>query len=1179
MLDPSYLRSIRDGILTGNIEANNNEALPDGLVGLYDQELFPPSMKWKERKETLQLFLVFALAQKEISADFAAQVLGDMWYNLSDENTSKEEKRLQRVNDLIQLHSKRFGSAGGGKYRLYHERFRVYILQKVSQQDITQFNNKFISLCETALETISEKDIPEKESYALEFISTHFFISAMQGEKECLNKEKAAALKQYAYDHRFWERQVKASKGFEWSKHMLNQMMSWASKLNEDDEVIECALNKVDLYHQEQNDAPRIVQLVADGDIETALERIEKFGGEDKEGVQRKFTLYMLCLMELTLLDSKDRDHAKNSIEKILTHFDEQIPNPFNWNNFFPSFIILQLAFRWSVMGLGYMKIIGRNKDWEYTWIQEKDFFNDQEFEVLMECASILSSPQSKCDSLMMIYAKMLYQDKLHFANTIQRLLLECANSISDISVKIHSILDVSRIIHENGKFNDSRLINKEATGIALKMENNLSKIKALCAISSEMSNQRLIKETSSLIEETIKCAYRINEIPTRFDAFIFIAYELNKRGNQTKALLLIDEAEKLVFVKYTSSSKEKFKLILDITKAWFDFKKNEKSTALLNELINESLKTANAIELRELIVELIRQNQFEKAKSIVAQMKPDEKRWAYVDVLRAMQYPKHVYELLSLENQLPISYDVYYEYASALIKCNLIEKASEQIRRIDSHIYKAMICKGLINKYLEINDFNRANIYLDEIKSIYNSTTYKLDISPILKILSESYFLLGDFENAIILNSEILLNLGLNHSLKDMNYILRFFCFENKNYEVEYSIILEQIVNNYFKKNQKLDSIEILIKNIKKLDSQTRMLVKLRSISKKPRVLEKIKSNLCKLGINIRGGSMKYPIALKMIDQNLFDDALGIEFEEYDGYRSKEKIRKIIDNKLVEKLCYQEIENDNIDYVLSQIDKITDTQNYINTFLKLFDLIDKRNKYEFFRVLIEKIIGNLNHFENKKNKSWVLASLSTAQYKKGNYIESSRLMIEAERTACSYDFFYLSIELAKQKKISDAMKMANNLDVDIWRDRTFISISIELLEHSFFNEAMEILELIEPQSRHIQNEINTITGIMDRKYGLFDALVKIESIDRKILKEKLKSTILDSADVTKINLKTLTYILKQPKQSIQNIKHFLILYFTNQLFFFNLPKEKLDHYIRTLKLQWAIDIKNQLPN
>jgi hypothetical protein len=89
-LDPSYLRSIRDGILSGNIEANNTEALPDGLVGLYDKELFPPTIKWKERKETLDFFLVFALAQKEISADFAAEILGDEWYKHADEITSKQ---------------------------------------------------------------------------------------------------------------------------------------------------------------------------------------------------------------------------------------------------------------------------------------------------------------------------------------------------------------------------------------------------------------------------------------------------------------------------------------------------------------------------------------------------------------------------------------------------------------------------------------------------------------------------------------------------------------------------------------------------------------------------------------------------------------------------------------------------------------------------------------------------------------------------------------------------------------------------------------------------------------------------------------------------------------------------------------------------------------------------------
>ncbi len=92
-LDPSYIRSIRDGIINGSVEANNQEALPDGLVGLYDQELFPPTMKWKERKETLNFFLVFAIAQKEITADFASTILGDEWFNLHNDDESKEEKR------------------------------------------------------------------------------------------------------------------------------------------------------------------------------------------------------------------------------------------------------------------------------------------------------------------------------------------------------------------------------------------------------------------------------------------------------------------------------------------------------------------------------------------------------------------------------------------------------------------------------------------------------------------------------------------------------------------------------------------------------------------------------------------------------------------------------------------------------------------------------------------------------------------------------------------------------------------------------------------------------------------------------------------------------------------------------------------------------------------------------
>jgi hypothetical protein len=44
-------------------------------------------------------------------------------------------------------------------------------------------------------------------------------------------------------------------------------------------------------------------------------------------------------------------------------------------------------------------------------------------------------------------------------------------------------------------------------------------------------------------------------------------------------------------------------------------------------------------------------------------------------------------------------------------------------------------------------------------------------------------------------------------------------------------------------------------------------------------------------------------------------------------------------------------------------------------------------------------------------------------------------------------------------------------------------------------------------------------------------------------------------------------------------LEHLMNMICLNQLFFSNLPQEKLDRYNRSLNLQWAIDIKNQLPN
>ena len=318
--DPTYLRSIYDGLILGSINKDNATALPIGLVGVYEEAL-PPASNVNERKKFLEFFGVWAILKKEVSVSFVLPLL-EGWTE-------------QEVFKYIGLYSKWFNAPVPGKFILYHERFRAFLLQKISHGQFIEINALIIKNAQDAIEAKHGEDW---EFYALEHLSTHLLIAAME-------TGDANDFKKQAYNSTLWNRQVEMSKGYEWSKGLLNDLLLWAYQYD-NKEVIDCALNKVDLYHMEQNDAPRIIELVAKNDIETALAGIEAFGGNDKEGLQRKFILYMLCLMELTLLESKDKAFRKEAIEKLLKHLDDNLPvdrNVLNWNDFFPSHLVFRL--------------------------------------------------------------------------------------------------------------------------------------------------------------------------------------------------------------------------------------------------------------------------------------------------------------------------------------------------------------------------------------------------------------------------------------------------------------------------------------------------------------------------------------------------------------------------------------------------------------------------------------------------------------------------------------------------------------------------------------------------------------------------------------------------------------------------------------------------------------------
>lgn len=399
-LEPTYLRYIYDGLIKGSIHPENAAELPDGLIGMYE-EAFDERTSIVERQKLLQLFAIWALLKKEVSAAFVAEVLGE-----SEDG----------IQDFISNYSAWFNSPESGKYQLYHERLKVYLLQKLSEGEVHMLHEKLIYRLEQAIE---EKQADEFERYALEFLTSHLAVAAM------LNGD-GKKLIDLAYSQTHWQRQLKISKGYSWTNNGLKEVMSWASKYN-DDEVIECGLQMVDLHHQEQNAAPQIVALVAEGDFDAALKRIEQFGGSDKEGLQRKFILYMLCLMELTLLDSKDKPNRKVGIEKLLKHLDEQLPvdhSVLNWDEFFSGELVFSMLFQCKEIEIEPDVILTRSQKWDYNWIDKINEISSFQLGVFKSAIRLIGDQREQTLIEIKLSKSLFNQNKLKDSQDFEKCVL-----------------------------------------------------------------------------------------------------------------------------------------------------------------------------------------------------------------------------------------------------------------------------------------------------------------------------------------------------------------------------------------------------------------------------------------------------------------------------------------------------------------------------------------------------------------------------------------------------------------------------------------------------------------------------------------------------------------------------------------------------------------------------------
>jgi len=377
-IEPTYLRYIADGLAKGAIHPDNASALPDGLIGLYE-DAFSENLSAVERQKLLNQFAIWALLKKEVGANFVAEVLGE-----------QEEDIL----NFIATYSKWFNSPEPGKYQLYHERLRVFLLQKFSEQEIASLHDKLINRLEKA---ILEQKEDEFDYYALQYLSDHLLLIALENKN-------GKSLIEWGYDTNIWARQISIGKNYEWTRKVLDNIMFWAY-IHDKNEIIECGFKFIAFHDSKLDSSGFTLNVLENSDAIKTIENITACVTEDEKGIDKKMYLFLICLAEITFSD-KPEDFKKGAINEFLSEFKKQIPptrQGYNlWNEFFPSNLMFNMALEWKRIGCDW-RIVYNNFEFpqlfegfewsiETHWILNDIAFNENSLEILLTILKLSSN-------------------------------------------------------------------------------------------------------------------------------------------------------------------------------------------------------------------------------------------------------------------------------------------------------------------------------------------------------------------------------------------------------------------------------------------------------------------------------------------------------------------------------------------------------------------------------------------------------------------------------------------------------------------------------------------------------------------------------------------------------------------------------------------------------------------
>jgi len=696
--NPLYLKLLCDAMEYGSIQINDIRALPEKIDEYYKAILDRYSQD-PDGDALLPALFTFAAAHDYLTMNHLGLI-----NNLGEATLQRIGSTLKEVlyenpltEDILD-------------YQLFHESFREYLIKEKSTSVIIALE-RIIDFCEGW----KELEGTWEQRYALDHYASHLSESKKSARNETLSK--------LIYDYSYTSTQKKVLKVFDATNKMYRIILKRSCELKKEEDILEAALCLVDLKYEEDNNASQIVSMVANGEIDLALKRIESFGNNDREGMKRKFILYMLCLMELTLLDSKNKPFRKYGIEKILNHLDEKMPvddSVLSWNKFFSSYLIFLMACEWSELGLNYISVFKRSNSFEIDWISDQGPYLIKNFEILLECIRLNNDDNVKCKALCEISKELAKQGKFEKS-------LECANIITDDWYKSKALRTMSSELIKQRKFEEGTSIMEESIESENRITNNYNRSKSLSIISSELIVQGKFEEGISIMQESIGGAYNITSDFYRTLTLMNISTELAKQSEFRKitSVLLIS----LEYLKWIIDDFDKSQALIVIASELTKQRKFEEAAFIMQE----SVEYANRLPdyhkngaLSEISSELAKQGKFEKSLECANIITDD---W----------YKSRA--LMTISNELT--------------KKGEFENSLECSKIITDDYYRNRTLMTISTEYTKLGKFEEGTSIMDESIENAKRIINNYDRSKSLCIISSELAKQGNFEKGTSLMQE----------------------------------------------------------------------------------------------------------------------------------------------------------------------------------------------------------------------------------------------------------------------------------------------------------------------------------------------------------------------------------------------------------------------------------------